>query len=773
LVSRRKRFPSEATCQRCLLLDSQPERGDITQEYPVARHHPPAIIDDDLALIPGTRVGPYEVTAQIGVGGMGEVYRATDTNLAREVAIKVLPEAFAQDANRLERFEREAKTLASLNHPNIAQIHGLEKSGGMTALVMELVEGDDLSQRLVRGAIPIDEALPLATQIAEALEAAHEQGIVHRDLKPANVLMTRKGVAKLADFGLATLVAHTEVDHTRTVDTAIVGTPAYMSPEQADGTPLDARTDIFGFGAVLYELLSGRPAFEGDTVARVLSAVLRDDPRPLPVSAALDRLVRRCLAKQPAQRFQKIAEVKAALEQLSARSAGQPPSIAVLPFANMSADRENEYFSDGLTEEIINALAHIPGLKVIARTSSFAFRRKEQDVRVIAEVLGVGHVLEGSVRKAGNRIRVTAQLIAAADGSHMWSERYDRELADVFAIQDEIAEAITAALQIRLTAAGAASRIHRPTLPAYEAFLKGRHFLFLGTPENLARARDHFEEAIALDPDFADPHAELGSQSMVLGLWGVRAATEAMPLAMAEARKALALMPAEPRAHSVLGVVAALFEWDWAAADAHFRVAMAANPIPLEVRMRHGLVLFASGRTQQAVDSMAQVLELDPLSVIWRSIIALFLNGAGAYARAAAEARKALEIREDNWLAHFELAQSLAAQGLLEDAKRAAGRAHDLAPWNPGTAGLLAATCARTDHQDQADVLLVGMQPVGVVIYHALCSEFDASADWFKIVLDRRDAIGTLLAAMSCWAPLRAGPRWPKLATMMNLRAAK
>jgi TolB-like protein len=407
---------------------------------------------------------------------MGEVWKATDTRLGRTVAIKVL------NGLHSERFEQEARAIAALNHPHICTLHDV----GPDYLVMEYIDGVALS-----GPLPVEEALRLALQMAAALEAAHAKGITHRDLKPANILVTKEGV-KLLDFGLAKAVDGT--DATRTIEGTILGTPAYMAPEQIEGKPCDARSDVFSFGAVLYEMLTGSRAFEG------MAAVLRDDPKPPP---ALGGVVMRCLEKQPARRFQSMAELREALQQVTAKPAEKQPSIAVLPFANMSADKENEYFSDGLAEEILNLLAKIPGLKVIARTSSFAFRGKEQDITKIAEALGVSTILEGSVRRAGNRIRVTAQLIHAADGAHIWSERYDRELADVFAVQDEISAAIAGALQLKLSPQAAAKPRYTPKLPAYEAYLKARHYHWKFTPEAMERAKVFYEQAIALDPQFA------------------------------------------------------------------------------------------------------------------------------------------------------------------------------------------------------------------------------------------------------------------------------
>jgi eukaryotic-like serine/threonine-protein kinase len=409
-----------------------------------------------MSLSPGERLGPYEILAQIGAGGMREVWKARDTRLNRMVAVKRL------GAEHMARFEQEARAIAALNHANICQIHDL----GPDYLVMEFVDGEPLV-----GPVSADQAVRLAIQIAAALEEAHSRRILHRDLKPANILVTRKGVAKLLDFGLAKSLNDANMDVTKTMDGMLVGTAAYMSPEQAQGRPLDERSDIFSFGAVLYELLSGERAFAGDTMAQVLSAVLRDNPRPLRAPSGIDTIVKRCLAKQPSERFSSATELLAALEQkIAVKPEEEKPSIAVLPFAIISRDPDDEYFSDGLAEEILNLLTHVPGLKVIARTSSFAFKGKNEDIRKIAEVLGVRTVLEGSVRRSGNRIRVTAQLISAEDGSHLWSQRNDREMTDVFVLQDEIAAGIASALKLKFTVKGR----HTPTLAAHEAYLRGR-----------------------------------------------------------------------------------------------------------------------------------------------------------------------------------------------------------------------------------------------------------------------------------------------------------
>ncbi len=453
-----------------------------------------------MTLVPGNKLGPYEILSLIGTGGMGEVWKARDTRLGRIVAIKKIKEQHS------ERFKQEARSIAALNHPNICQLHDI----GEDYLVLEYVEGKPLSSPL-----PEKEAVRLAIQIATALEAAHKKGIIHRDLKPGNIMVTEEGSVKLLDFGLAKLYEQDAatstsptVDFPATQAGAVIGTVAYMSPEQAQGHPADSRSDIFSFGLVLYEMLSGRKAFSGDSNFEVMTAIVKEEPPSFQTSAPLDGIVRRCLAKQPSGRYQAMSEVKAALEQVFAEKAAvaaaeAQPSIAVLPFVNMSGDKEQEYFSDGLAEEIINALTKISGLKVPARTSSFFFRGKEADMREISDRLKVKTVLEGSVRKSGSRIRVTAQLINAADGYHLWSERYDREMTDVFEIQDDICQAIVDKLRVELRVANPPPKRYTENIEAYNLYLKGRHLFHKATLDGLTKSKECFEQAIVKDPHYA------------------------------------------------------------------------------------------------------------------------------------------------------------------------------------------------------------------------------------------------------------------------------
>ncbi|MDE3168282.1 MAG: protein kinase, partial [Acidobacteriota bacterium] len=558
----------------------------------------------------GSRIGPYEILDRLGAGGMGEVYTARDTRLGRVVAIKFL------NAAHSDRFQHEARAIAALNHPHICTLHDI----GPDYLVMEYVEGAPL-----QGPLKPEEALRLGLQIAEALEAAHSKGIIHRDLKPANILVNQAGV-KLLDFGLAKLQQETQAGEdtvTQTQAGTILGTAAYMSPEQAEGRPADARSDVFSFGLVLYEMLSGRRAFSGQTSVSTLAAILHKEPEPLGGPPEIEGIVKRCLRKAPAERFQTISDVAAALRAV--RFSERTPSIAVLPFANMSGDKENEYFSDGLAEEIINALTKVPGLKVAARTSTFAFKDKNEDIRRIGETLGVAQVLEGSVRKSGNRLRVTAQLIAIADGYHLWSERFDRQMTDVFEIQDEISQAIVDALKLKLVRTAAPRRT--ASLAAYQAYLEGNYHRLQLTEAGLTRGREYLERAIALDPAYAAPQAALAVCYLYQALYAAVPAREVVPKALAAAERAIGLDPEEAEGYMARGMVKGACEFDWPAAGRELERAVQLNPDSSSAHYRMGWwYALPVGRVAEALARMRRAAELDPLSVLTRGLEAMILG---------------------------------------------------------------------------------------------------------------------------------------------------
>jgi eukaryotic-like serine/threonine-protein kinase len=718
------------------------------------------------AWVIGIQLGPYVLLSHLGAGGMGEVWKARDTRLNRIVAVKRLK------SKHSARFEQEARAVAALNHPNICQIFDI----GPDYLVLEYIQGVPLA-----GPAPVAKAIPLAKQIAQALVAAHHQGVIHRDLKPANILVTTEGAIKLLDFGLAKQIV--DSDETLTVEGTVVGTAAYMSPEQVTGRRIDTRSDVFSFGAVLYELLSGRRAFSGENWPSTMAAILHKEPAPLDAPAVLQGIVKRCLAKAPGERFQRMAEVVTALES----EPEQPvrPSVAVLPFANMSGDKENEYFSDGLAEEIINALAQIPGLKVTARTSAFAFRGKEQDIRKIAEALDVRTILEGSVRRAGSRIRVMACLINAADGSHLWAQRYDREMADIFEFQDEIAQAVASVLQVKLSGAhsahsesicGTVAPLHqyKPNLPAYEAFL--RAYYHLGT-RSLALVKEDFEQAIALDPNFAAAHSEYGFYFLFMMFLGALAPDEAMEAVRAQAAKALELDRSLPVGHAMLGTVAGLYDLDWKGAERQFRGALAREPTPVAVRYLHALsYLLPIGRAAEAVKQADILLQEDPLNLFFRLLRAWSLFAAGRDDEACEEARKLLDLDPSVGPAYQVIVAGHVLRVELEQALAFAERACRLPRILPEAAGNLAGLLERMGERQRSKELLQGA-PAGDAFggararaaFHWACGNVDATADWIENAIDQRDAAAPLMPRLWYGRVLRSTAHWARLMRKLNL----
>jgi TolB-like protein len=639
---------------------------------------------------------------------------------------------------------------------------------------MEFVEGE-------KAAGPMDPkaAVGLALQIARALEAAHSKKIIHRDLKPDNIMRTATGV-KLLDFGLAKLAAE-DADPGRTAATAtaegtLAGTFAYMSPEQARGETVDERSDVFSLGAVLSELLSGERAFRGNNPGEILSAVLVEDPRVPSGPARVVEVIRKCLRKKRDERFASMTDVSAALEAAarSPNEAAEPPSIAVLPFADMSAERDQEYFSDGLAEEIINVLTRIPGLKVIARTSAFAFKGKHEDIRHIAGALGVTTILEGSVRKAGNRLRITAQLVSARDGAHLWSDRYDREMEDIFAIQDEIAQAIADALEVRLTAETWPGPRYSPKLEAYEAALRARHLMQQWTPESLARGKALYLEAIELDPRYALARCELGLNHFPMATEHLIPPPEAARLIRTLAHEALAIDRHLGEAQALLGI-AAMLEYQWESAEDHFHQAFAAEAPHSMVSVVYGsFFLPALGRIQEAVAHLEGALRQDPLNPLLRQGLGyVWLSVDDPVGERIME--RVIEIDPSAWIASAWLAPWYVRRGDLQKARRHAERAHALFPMHPGPTGTLAAVLALEGDQDRAAGLLEGTGtdgagiPIGWYSYHMTRGEPALAAPWLDKAIEQRDTRAPFILPSIFGRQFVSTPYWPPLRKKMNL----
>ena len=726
-----------------------------------------------MTLAPGTRLGPYEILSAIGAGGMGEVYKALDTRLERIVAVKVIAAAAGGDLTMRQRLLREARAASALNHPYICTIHDVGDEGARQFIAMEWLDGETVAARLRRSpaGMPLDEVMKHAAQLADALDAAHAIGIVHRDLKPANLFITRRGDVKILDFGLAKVVATagggdeaptTPAHRHLTERGSAIGTDAYMSPEQARGEPVDARSDLFSLGAVLYEMVTGHQVFTRTTPALTFDAILNRRP-PAPstlngsVPVALDRIVMRLLAKDPAARIQSAGELLSALDApgtglAARRPADASPSLAVLPLRNLSPDPENEYFADGMTEDIIDALAHVEGLRVAARTSSFAFKGKTTDLPSVAAELRVAHVLSGSLRRSGSRLRVSVELVEVESGLPLWSERYDRESADLFEIQDEIAAMIAAKLKVALTQPDETTRVRRPTdnLEAYELYLKGR-FLINQRGAELRRGLQCFEQALALDPAFAPAHAGLGDAFALLGFYGYLPSYEAMPRARRFAQRAIDLDPSLAEPHSTLMFVSWSYDWDWDRTQVEFERAMALNPRLPTTLLWHALYLgLAEGNFPQAIAEAARAIAMDPLSGSAHATIGTIHLSSGDFRGAQAALERAIELDPRLWSAYRYLGFVLAEQNRLDEAVTAFERGLEVSNRHAWLLAALAETHHRAGRVAEAETLYLEMkaraaagyvQPLFRMFMAAVTGRTDEAFEWFEAAYRERNPL--------------------------------
>jgi len=610
----------------------------------------------------GKTIFHYRILEKLGEGGMGIVYKAEDTKLKRTVALKFLaPQALGSKQEK-ERLVREAQAAAVLDHPNICTIYEINEVQGQTFISMSYIEGESVKDKIVSGPLELNETVDIAIQVASGLGEAHEKRIVHRDIKSSNIMLTSKGQAKIMDFGLARMTKGSEAPEQNTTS----GTVAYMSPEQASGENVDQRTDIWSLGVVFYEMLTGQLPFKGDYNQAVIYSVLNQKPKTIKalrpeVPESLERIINKALTKNPDSRYQNTRELLndlgktskelESMEEQSAKKKHQP-SIAVLPFVNLSADPEQDYFCDGMAEEIINALTHVEGLMVVARTSAFVFKEKRQDIREIGRKLNVENLLEGSVRKAGNQVRITAQLINVADGYHLWSEKYDRNISelccpeDIFAIQDEISMAIVDNLKVKLLGDEKAALLKRHThdLDAYNLYLKGRYHWNKRTPEGLKKALKHFQKVIEKDPNYALAYAGLADCYIMLEQALVLPAKVAFPKAKEWVTKALEKDQTLAEAHASLADILWAYDRDWIAAEREFKKAIELNPNYATAHQWYAIYLSAMGRFDQAIREIKRAQELDVLSLIINVGAALIYSNADQQDQAIQECLRVLDM---------------------------------------------------------------------------------------------------------------------------------
>ena len=663
----------------------------------------------------GRTISHYKILEKIGEGGMGVVYKAEDTRLQRTVALKFLPAHIVATDEAKTRFVNEARNAAALHHPNICTVYQIDEADGQMFIAMAYIDGATLRAKLDAGRLPVDRALRIATQMARGLEEAHGKGIVHRDIKASNVIVDDKEATTIMDFGLAKQTGQTAV----TKDGMTVGTVAYMSPEQARGDDVDHRTDIWSLGVCLYEMLSGKLPFDAENDQAVIYNILNRQPEPVmqyraDVPRHLGYIVSKALEKNRDDRYQSATELMKDLESPSsttrrAAEAESKKSIAVLPFTNMSADREQDYFCDGIAEDITNDLTKLESLQVAARTSAFAFKGVVDNIQDIGRKLGVETVLEGSVRKSGNRLRITAQLVNVDNGYHIWSERYDRELEDVFEIQDEIASNIVQALKVQLGDKEKQRLVKTTTrdIEAYDLYLRGRRFFYIFYAANLGYAIDCFEQAIDKDPTYALAYAGLANCHSFGFMYG-GTGTTAVDKAMAASKKAVELDPDLAEARAAKGLAISL-RGSYSEAEEEFRKAIELNPNLFEAYYFFGRNCHAQGDHERAVVYYEKASRADPEDYQALLLAQQSYNAIGRHADARRSleesfkiAKRRVEREPENLRARYLGALALADLGRKEEALEWAKQAAEFSEGDPAALYALACLHAKIGNQDEA-----------------------------------------------------------------------
>jgi serine/threonine protein kinase len=756
----------------------------------------------------GQTLSHYRILEKIGAGGMGEVYRAHDERLDRDVALKILPTGVLSDESARKRFRREALALAKLNHSNIATIFDFDTENGTDFLAMEYVAGLSLAEKLAAGPLCESEVLALGIQIAEALEEAEAQGIIHRDLKPQNIMVTTKGQAKVLDFGLAELVKPPSDDILETLDETqaggLVGTLPYMAPEQLRGQPADAQGDLWALGAVLYEMATGQRPFP-ERLATALVADIQHKAVVLPrrlnpaISEQFEALILKCLEKSPEMRYRSAKDLLAALKSLGTPWGISPgpasdilmrrrrardtrrkriQSLVVLPLTNLSRDPEQEYFADGMTDALISNLAKLRALKIISRTSAMRYKGMDKSLPQIAEELNVDAVVEGSVLRAGQRVRITAKLIHAATDTHVWAESYERNLQDVLLLQSELAQAIAGEIQVAITPEEKKhlARSRRVNPEAYEAYLKGRFHWYKLSRENLDTALEYLQLAKEKDPNYALAHSGIAYVWLSRADTGVTLPLEAFPKAKAAALKALELDDTLAEVHEVLAGIKLLYEWDREGAEKEFQRAIELNPNYADVRLMYADFLISSGRVEEWKVEMDRCLELDPLNFFFQCFLGWHFVYLGRYDDAITQLRKNLRTEPNFSAAHLGLWGAFYQKKMYNEALAEAKTFFGLLG-DSEVAEALAKGCGESSYS--AVMRLAGeklasrsrqtyVPAIRIARLYAHAGEKERALEWLEKAIEQHEPPLVHLRVGWDWEILRDEPRFQDLLRRIN-----